>query len=46
VRWRAYGHRFASEHPLRVAKQTLRWTAPRVRHPEQADRWTWRVVVA
>ena len=27
-------------------KQTLGWTTPRVRHPEQADRWTWLVLVA
>ncbi len=24
----------------------LNWTLPRVRHPEQADRWTWLVVAA
>ena len=24
----------------------LNWTVPRVRHPEQADRWTWLVVLA
>ena len=44
--WRAYVHRFDVEHTLRFAKQTLLWTVPRVRHPEQADRWTWLVVVA
>jgi hypothetical protein len=27
-------------------KQTLGWTMPRVRHPEQADRWTWLVLAA
>ncbi len=27
-------------------KQTLQWTTLRVRHPEQADRWTWLVVIA
>ena len=46
VLWRAYVHRFDLEHTLRFAKQTLLWTAPRVRHPEQADRWTWLVIVA
>jgi hypothetical protein len=46
VLWRAYVHRFDVEHTLRFAKQTLLWTAPRVRHPEQADRWTWLVIVA
>ena len=38
--------RFDIEHTLRFAKQTLLWTAPRPRHPEQADRWTWLVVAA
>jgi hypothetical protein len=44
--WRAYVRRFDVEHTLRFAKQTLLWTAPRPRHPEQADRWTWLVVAA
>jgi hypothetical protein len=44
--WRAYVRRFDLEHTLRFLKQTLGWTTPRVRHPEQADRWTWLVVVA
>src|SRR5512133_3521255 len=34
------------EHTVRFAKQTLGWTTPRVRHPEQADRWTWLVLAA
>lgn len=42
--WRAYVRRFDLEHTLRFCKQTLGWTVPRVRHPEQADRWTWLVV--
>ncbi len=46
VLWRAYAQRFAVAHTLRFAKQTLLWTTPRVRHPEQADRWTWLVVIA
>jgi hypothetical protein len=46
VLWLAYVHRFDIEHTLRFAKQTLLWTAPRPRHPEQADRWTWLVVAA
>ena len=37
--WRAYGRRFDLEHTFRFLKQTLGWTTPRVRHPEQADRW-------
>lgn len=44
VLWRAYVRRFDLEHTLRFCKQQLGWTAPRVRHPEQADRWTWLVV--
>jgi hypothetical protein len=46
VLWRAYVRRFDLEHTLRFAKQTLGWTTPRVRHPEQADLWTWLVVAA
>jgi hypothetical protein len=42
--WRAYIRRFDLEHTVRFAKQTLGWTTPRPRHPEQADRWTWLVV--
>ena len=44
--WRAYVRRFDLEHTLRFCKQTLGWTTPRVRHPAQADRWTWLIVVA
>jgi hypothetical protein len=44
--WRAYVRRFDLEHTLRFCKQSLGWTPPRVRHPEQADRWTWLVVAA
>jgi hypothetical protein len=44
--WRAYVRRFDLEHTFRFVKQVLNWTTPRVRHPEQADRWTWLVVIA
>lgn len=44
--WRAYVRRFDLEHTLRFCKQNLGWTMPRVRHPAQADRWTWLVVAA
>ena len=44
--WRAYARRFDLEHTFRFLKQTLGWSNPRVRHPEQADRWTWLVVAA
>jgi hypothetical protein len=46
VLWRAYVRRFDLEHTLRFCKQNLGWTTPRVRHPSQADRWTWLVVAA
>jgi hypothetical protein len=44
--WRAYVRRFDREHTYRFCKQTLNWTNPRVRTPQQADRWTWLVVLA
>src|SRR5215212_3168395 len=44
--WWAYVRRFDLEHTFRFLKQTLGWTSPRMRHPEQADRWTWLVVAA
>jgi hypothetical protein len=31
---------------IRHWKQALGWTMPRVRHPEQADRWTAIVTIA
>lgn len=46
VCWHAYIHRFDIEHTLRFVKHTLGWTTPRVRLPEQADRWTWLIVAA
>jgi hypothetical protein len=44
--WRAYVRRFDLEHTLRFCKQSLGWTTPRLRHPEQADRWSWLLRVA
>ena len=44
--WRASVRRFDLEQTFRFLKQTLNWTLPRVRHPEQADRWTWLVLLA
>jgi hypothetical protein len=44
--WKAYVRRFDLEHTFRFLKQTLGWSAPRVRHPGQADRWTWLVLAA
>ena len=46
ILWRAYVHRFDLEHTYRFCKQSLNWTTPRVRHPAQADRWTWLVLPA
>ncbi|KOT60422.1 MULTISPECIES: NF041680 family putative transposase [Streptomyces] len=44
--WRAYTRRFDMEHTFRFARQTLNWTLPRPRTPQQADRWTWLVLAA
>ncbi len=44
--WRAYLRRFDIEHSIRFAKNTLGWTTPALRTPEQADRWTWLVVTS
>jgi hypothetical protein len=32
------------EHTFRLFKQALGWTAPKVRDPAAADRWTWLVI--
>ena len=44
--WRSYARRFDLEHTFRFLKQDMGWATPRVRHPEQADRWSWLVVAA
>ncbi|HEY7833701.1 MAG TPA: transposase [Ktedonobacterales bacterium] len=44
--WQAYIARFAIEHTFRFFKQTLKWTTPKVRAPEAADRWTWLLLLA
>jgi hypothetical protein len=44
--WRAHIRRFDIEHTFRFAKQALGWTTPKIRTPEQADRWTWPIVAA
>jgi hypothetical protein len=43
--WQAFLRRFDLEHTFRLFKQTLGWTAPRLRDPAAADRWTWLVIV-
>lgn len=42
--WHTFLRRFDLEHTFRFLKQTLGWTRPRIRTPEQGDRWTWIVV--
>jgi hypothetical protein len=44
--WRAYARRFDLEHTFRFLKQSFGWSALRVRHPGQADRWTWLILGA
>lgn len=44
--WQAYLRRFDIEHTFRLFQQTLGWTAPKIRTPEAADRWTWLIVAA
>lgn len=44
--WRAFLRRFDLEHTFRFLKQTLGWTRPRIRTPDQGDRWTWLLVAA
>ncbi|WP_037861442.1 NF041680 family putative transposase [Streptomyces sp. NRRL S-340] len=42
----SYLRRFDIEHTFRLFKQTLGWTAPKIRTPEAADRWTWLIIAA
>ena len=35
--WRSYVRSFDLEHTFRLLKQSMGWTTPRVRHPEQAE---------
>lgn len=44
--WQAFLRRVDIEHTFRMFKQTLGWTAPKLRTPEAADRWTWLILVA
>jgi hypothetical protein len=44
--WQAFLRRFDLEHTFRFLKQTLGWTAPKLRDPAAADRWTWLVIAA
>jgi hypothetical protein len=42
--WRAFLRRFDLEHTFRLFKQVLGWTAPKIRDPAAADRWTWLII--
>ena len=44
--WQSFLRRFDLEHTFRLFKQTLGWTAPKIRTPQAADRWTWLVIAA
>ncbi|MGW9033188.1 NF041680 family putative transposase [Streptomyces sp. NPDC055722] len=44
--WRSFLRRFDLEHTFRMFKQTLGWTAPKLRSSAAADRWTWLVLAA
>ena len=42
--WQAFLRRFDIEHTFRLFKQVLGWTAPKIRDPRAADRWTWLII--
>jgi DDE superfamily endonuclease len=44
--WQAFSRRFDLEHTFRLFKQVLGWTAPKIRSPQAADRWTWLIIAA
>jgi hypothetical protein len=44
--WQAFCRRFDLEHTFRLLKQVLGWTAPKIRSPHAADRWTWLIIAA
>jgi hypothetical protein len=44
--WQAFLRRFDLEHTFRLFKQVLGWTAPKIRDPQAADRWTWLIIAA
>jgi DDE superfamily endonuclease len=44
--WQAFLRRFDLEHTFRLFKQVLGWTAPKIRDPQAADRWTWLIITA
>ncbi len=42
--WKTYLRRFDLEHTFRLLKSVLGWTAPQIRTPAQAERWTWLIL--
>jgi hypothetical protein len=42
--WQSFLRRFDLEHTFRLFKQVLGWTAPKIRDPAAADRWTWLII--
>jgi hypothetical protein len=42
--WQSFLRRFDLEHTFRLFKQILGWTAPKIRDPAAADRWTWLII--
>src|SRR5436190_330497 len=44
--WQAFLRRFDLEHTFRMFKQVIGWTAPKIRNPAAADRWTWLIIAA
>jgi hypothetical protein len=44
--WQSFLRRFDLEHTFRLFKQVLGWTAPKIRDPQAADRWTWLIIAA
>ena len=44
--WQGFLRRFDLEHTFRFFKQVLGWTAPKIRDPAAADRWTWLIIAA
>jgi hypothetical protein len=44
--WQSFLRRFDLEHTFRLMKQTLGWTAPKFRHADSADLWTWLIMAA
>lgn len=44
--WQSILRRYDLEHTFRLMEQTLGWTAPKIRHVDTADQWTWLVIAA